>query len=512
MPAVPFPVLALGAIAAFILQYAISRYRFNKKYKFPNVVPGLPILGNSLQVPFPAAGMWGVETARKYGEMYTCFLGGTTLVFLNSARVVNDLMEKRASIYSSRPYRPLCQDIMSGGVRMLLMPYSDKWRNQRKIMHSILNGQQAETKFVPYQELEAKQLVYDYLREPEKFNVANQAFANSVIMSVVFGRRASIDDPELKAILKAVADLGEYLFNPMKNLVDAFPWLAKLPKPLQWWRPAGEAYFKNAISIYQHELDKLLVKMDNGTARPCFAVDVIQAAEKKEFQIGEHEKLFVFSTLLEAGSDTSRNAITQMVAAAAVYPEWVQKARLALDKVCGANAERLPSLSDRDAVPYMTAVVKETLRWRPFIQTGVPHMLTQDDEYEGYKFPAGTMFTWNAYALALNENDYEDPERFMPERFMNKDLKNPLKGHWSFGTGRRVCVGYNVAQNNMWLAMACLIYCFDFAEDPEHPIDTFNTNWEEWARPPFKVKIKPRSGAHVELINRVSVEALNAHY
>jgi hypothetical protein len=78
--------------------------------------------------------------------------------------------------------------------------------------------------------------------------VANQTFANSVIMSVVFGRRASIDDPELKAILKAVADLGEYLFNPMKNLCDAFPWLAKLPKPLQWWRPAGEAYFKNAIS------------------------------------------------------------------------------------------------------------------------------------------------------------------------------------------------------------------------------------------------------------------------
>jgi hypothetical protein len=56
---------------------------------------------------------------------------------------------------------------MSGGVRMLLMGHTDKWRNQRKIMHSILNGRQAETKFVPYQELEAKQLVYDYLRAPE---------------------------------------------------------------------------------------------------------------------------------------------------------------------------------------------------------------------------------------------------------------------------------------------------------------------------------------------------------
>ena len=131
---------------------------------------------------------------------------------------------------------------------MLLMPHSDKWRNQRKIMHSILNGQQANTKFAPYQELEAKQLVYEYLKSPERFNVANQRYANSVIMSVVFGRRAGIDDPELKAILQAVAELGEYLFNPMKNMCDAFPWLARLPKALQWWRPAGEAYFKKAIS------------------------------------------------------------------------------------------------------------------------------------------------------------------------------------------------------------------------------------------------------------------------
>lgn len=278
MAVISFYVLALGVIAAYILQYAISRYQFNKKYRFPNVVPGLPILGNSLQVPFPAAGMWGVETAKKYGEMYaptnsfllsilvahfvgfletvltcilcryTCFLGGKALVFLNSSRVVNDLMEKRAGIYASRPYRPMCQDIMSGGVRMLLMPHSDKWRNQRKIMHSILNGQQANTMFAPYQELEAKQLVYDYLRSPERFNVANQRYANSVIMSVVFGRRAGIDDPELKAILQAVAELGEYLFNPMKNMCDTFPWLARLPKVLQWWRPAGEAYFKKAIA------------------------------------------------------------------------------------------------------------------------------------------------------------------------------------------------------------------------------------------------------------------------
>ena len=187
--------------------------------------------------------------------------------------------------------------------------------------------------------------------------------------------------------------------------------------------------------IYREEVDIVNAKIANGTVEPCFATALLEGTAKKEYTLTETEKLMVFSTLLEAGSDTSRTATTQLIAGAAAYPEWTKKARALLDEVCGANAERLPNLRDRDALPYITAAVKEALRWRPFLQTGVPHMLMEDDEYEGYRFPAGTMFTWNAYALALNENDYKDAGRFLPERFLNDDLKNPLKGHWSFGTG-----------------------------------------------------------------------------
>jgi cytochrome P450 len=155
-------------------------------------------------------------------------------------------MEKRASIYSSRPTRPMTQGIMSGGARMLLMSYTDRWRNQRKIMHSILNGKSAEKTFVPYQELEAKQLVYDYLNNSENFHVCNQRFSNSVITSVVFGRRSGLHDPQLKEILDLVEILGQYLFHPLKNIPDVFPWLHNLPKPLQWWRRGAEEYFTKA--------------------------------------------------------------------------------------------------------------------------------------------------------------------------------------------------------------------------------------------------------------------------
>lgn len=80
--------------------------------------------------------------------------------------------------------------------------------------------------------------------------------------------------------------------------------------------------------------------------------------------------------------------------------------------------------------------MKESLRWRPNIaEIGTPTVLIKDDEYEGYKFPAGTIFTWNAWALHLDPKEYEDPERFWPERFSGSDVENSLKGQYAFGVG-----------------------------------------------------------------------------
>lgn len=168
-------------------------------------------------------------------------------MYLNSSRTVKDLLEKRSGIYSSRPHRPMLSEIMSGGARMVFMGYTDKWRNQRKIMHSILNGRQADTKFVQFQNLEAKQLVYDLLKDTENYQMASQRFSNSVILSVIFGRRARKNDELLNFIMEYTSVLGEYQFNPLKSPADVFTRLSKLPKPLQWWRPFGEQFFKKHV-------------------------------------------------------------------------------------------------------------------------------------------------------------------------------------------------------------------------------------------------------------------------
>lgn len=141
----------------------------------------------------------------------------------------------------------MLNDIMSGGARMVFMGYTEKWRNQRKIMHSILNGRQADTKFVQFQNLEAKQLVYEMLKNPEEYSSASQRFSNSVILSVIFGRRARHNDELLNFIMGYTSVLGDFQFNPLKSPADVFTWLAKLPKALQWWRPFGEQFFKTHV-------------------------------------------------------------------------------------------------------------------------------------------------------------------------------------------------------------------------------------------------------------------------
>lgn len=179
------------------------------------------------------------ERARR---RFTCKFGGSTWVFLNSSRVVNDLMERRAALYCSRPPFPMTQGIMSGNSRIVLMPYDERWRLLRKIMHQILSARQQDV-FKPFQDLESKHLLWDYLHKPHRWFSANGRFANSVIMSVVFGRRSLLDDPEIVELFETIELFLENQ-QPGVNIVDGFPILDKLPKALQWWRPRGEKVFQ----------------------------------------------------------------------------------------------------------------------------------------------------------------------------------------------------------------------------------------------------------------------------
>ena len=71
----------------------------------------------------------------------------------------------------------------------------------------------------------------------------------------------------------------------------------------------------------------------------------------------------------------------------ALFPEVQQRAHEELDRVIGQH--RLPNFSDLKDLPYVRAVIMETLRWMPVTPFGVPHAVTSDDYYKGYYIPKG---------------------------------------------------------------------------------------------------------------------------
>jgi len=106
--------------------------------------------------------------AKEYGPIYSLILGTQTLIVLSSPEVVKELLDKRSNIYSSRPNLYISQNLISGGNRMVLMKYDERWRTIRKMIHSLLNVQAART-YVPYQLLESKQMLNDLLDTPDDF-------------------------------------------------------------------------------------------------------------------------------------------------------------------------------------------------------------------------------------------------------------------------------------------------------------------------------------------------------
>ena len=81
--------------------------------------------------------------------------------------------------------------------------------------------------------------------------------------------------------------------------------------------------------------------------------------------------------------------------AMALFSEVQQKAQAEIDAVVGM--ERLPEYSDRPSLPYMSALVKELLRWHVATPIGVPHRVVADDEYNGFLIPAGATIFVNAW-------------------------------------------------------------------------------------------------------------------
>jgi cytochrome P450 len=148
--------------------------------------------------------------------------------------------------------------------------------------------------------------------------------------------------------------------------------------------------------------------------------------------------------------------------AVVAYPETQAHAQAELDAVVGRA--RLPTFADYPHLPYVRAMVKEVLRWRPVGPMGIPHVPTEDDWYEGTFIPKGTICIPNVWHMNRDPEIFgKNTEHFDPGRYLDasgdtimSDTKD--HGHFSYGFGRRNCIGLHMADNSLFINIAVMLW------------------------------------------------------
>ena len=184
-----------------------------------------------------------------------------------------------------------------------------------------------------------------------------------------------------------------------------------------------------------------------------------------------------------AGFDTTSTTLMWWTHTIVAFPEVQRRAQAELDAVVGRA--RLPTYADAPRLPYVRAIIKEVLRWRPAVRLGLPHVAAEDDWYEGMFIPKGATCMANIWHCNHDRSVFGDTaDEFKPERHLGDNgelLPGPQEtnqeGHVSFGFGRRVCVGRNLANDSLFIHTARILWaatltCVRDENGKELPLDT----------------------------------------
>ncbi|KAF8910811.1 cytochrome P450 [Mucidula mucida] len=453
--------LGCAVLAFFIYR----RLKYKSLGKLPPGPKGLPLIGNLFDL-YGADEAWITFTKWKklYGPLIYLNVAGQDIVVLNNHKVAADLLDRRAGIYSDRPQWIVASEILTGGLLVVFSRYNDIWRRMRRAAHEGVNKAVAPT-YQPLQIKEAVFLVDGLIKDDRNWDEELRRAAASMIMSVVYDAPIIEDchDPSIARVNTFVERLARAAF-PGEHLVEFFPWMRYLPNSIAKWKRDAEAHHAVDSVLFQSLYDDVEKRVEAGDDRPSFTATLVK--EKKRHGMNEKESSWLSATLYAAGAETTAAVLEWFMLAMVKYPEIQKKCQDELDAVVGRS--RMPTYADRDFLPYISATVRECLRWKPIDPVGLPHRVTQDDYYEGHWIPKGTIVIANVWGMNMDTTIYgEDASEFNPGRHITPDgklakaLVDTKDGHLTFGFGRRICVGRHVANNSLFIDIACILWALN---------------------------------------------------
>jgi cytochrome P450 len=163
-----------------------------------------------------------------------------------------------------------------------------------------------------------------------------------------------------------------------------------------------------------------------------------------------------------AGSETTSSTVEWALTELLCNPESMIKVKAELAQV--VRASKKVEESDMENLPFLQAVVKETLRLHPPIPFLVPRRAMHDTNFMGYDIPKNTQVLVNAWAIGRDPDAWDDPSCFMPERFIGTrvDYRGQDMEFIPFGAGRRMCAGVPLAHRVLHLILGSLLHHFDW--------------------------------------------------
>ncbi|XP_062159750.1 ent-kaurene oxidase, chloroplastic-like [Alnus glutinosa] len=502
--AAPFATtVAVGGLSLLLVSYTVRGYISSHKKgpsKLPPVpvVPGLPVIGNLLQLTEKKPHKTFAKWAEIYGPIYSIRTGASTIVVLNSADVSKEAMVTRYSSISTRKLSTALKILTSDKCMVATSDYNEFHKTvKRHILANVLgaNAQKrhrchrdtmvenvssklhALTRNSPLQAVNFRKIF-----ECELFGLSlKEALGNDLKSIYVEELGSTLSKDDIFKVL--VTDLMEGAIEV--DWRDFFPYLRWIPNK------SVELKLQRAASRRQAVMNALIkeqkARIASGEELNCYLDYLLSEANTLTI---EQISMLVWEAIIEAADTT---LVTTEWAMYELARDLNQQDRLyrEIRDVCGSDMITEEHLSQ---LPYLNAVFHETLRRHnpvPVIPLRYAH---EDTQLGGYHVPAGSEIAINIYGCNMDKKQWENPEEWKPERFLDEKYDSAdLQKTMAFGAGRRACAGSLQASLIACTSIGRLVQEFEWRlkDGEEENVDTVKLTSQKLH--PMQAIVKPRN-------------------
>ncbi|CAA7409636.1 unnamed protein product [Spirodela intermedia] len=463
------PLVVLAATVVFLVVKLADR-PFNGRR--PPGPAALPIIGH-LHLLDRKVHQSFDKLCKKYGPVISLRFGSTHAIVVSTVEAAAEFFKNHDLVFGNRPQSRASRRFAYDSAGFAFAPYGAYWRFVKKLAITELLSARTVEQLLPLRRQELVDLLGRLLQAAErkvKVDVSHELIkmTNNTVARMATGRTCapaegeSGDPEESMKLVKQVAELiGSF------NLSDHV-WL-----PRGWDLQGCNRRIEDVLHRYDTMMERIIKQKEatRGARRGGGAtLDLLDILLDLSENKGANIKLTrenikgIILDILVAGSDSSAVTLEWALTELINHPEMLQKAREEVDRVVGR--ERLVEEADISGLPYVQAVIRETLRLHP-AAAFVSRESRKDTTIYGYNIPAGTSLFVNIWSLGKDPSQWDDPLEFRPERFFSsaddgQELKQQQLRSLPFGGGRRICPGAGLAQQVVHTALTALLQCFDW--------------------------------------------------